>query len=104
MDRSLTYGPCCGSVVHHCSPSKKSSSEKLAKSQPTDRPTIRRSDHGSWSMFVDQDSFTQPLTRTTIDQHGPSFDTRSVGLIVDEGLQLVREKLLIGSTSNGHNS
>ncbi|WMV49208.1 hypothetical protein MTR67_042593, partial [Solanum verrucosum] len=28
-------------------------------------------------------SFTQPLTRTTVDQHGPSFDPRSVGLTVD---------------------
>ncbi|WMV55075.1 hypothetical protein MTR67_048460 [Solanum verrucosum] len=28
-------------------------------------------------------SFTQPLTRTTVDQHGPSLDPRSVGLTVD---------------------
>ncbi|WMV26396.1 hypothetical protein MTR67_019781 [Solanum verrucosum] len=34
-------------------------------------------------------SFTQPLTQTTIDQHGPSIDPRSVGLTVDEGQQLV---------------
>ncbi|WMV08815.1 hypothetical protein MTR67_002200 [Solanum verrucosum] len=30
-------------------------------------------------------SFTQPLTQTTVDQHGPSIDPRSVGLTVDEG-------------------
>ncbi|WMV25264.1 hypothetical protein MTR67_018649 [Solanum verrucosum] len=28
-------------------------------------------------------SFTQPLTRTTVDQHRPSFDPWSVGLTVD---------------------
>ncbi|WMV19346.1 hypothetical protein MTR67_012731 [Solanum verrucosum] len=31
------------------------SSEKLAKSRLTDRPTVRRSDHGLWSMSVDRD-------------------------------------------------
>ncbi|WMV49511.1 hypothetical protein MTR67_042896 [Solanum verrucosum] len=31
-------------------------------------------------------SFTQPLTRTTVDQHGPSFDPWSVGLTVDQRL------------------
>uniref|UniRef100_M1A824 Uncharacterized protein n=1 Tax=Solanum tuberosum TaxID=4113 RepID=M1A824_SOLTU len=30
-------------------------SEKLAKSRLTDRPTVRRSDHGPWSVSVDQD-------------------------------------------------
>ncbi|WMV51514.1 hypothetical protein MTR67_044899 [Solanum verrucosum] len=34
-------------------------------------------------------SLTQPLTQTTVDQHGPSFDPRSVGLTVDEGQQPV---------------
>ncbi|KAH0693670.1 hypothetical protein KY285_020767 [Solanum tuberosum] len=34
-------------------------------------------------------SLTQPLTQTKVDQHGPSFDPRSVGLTVDEGQQLV---------------
>uniref|UniRef100_M1DCR0 Uncharacterized protein n=1 Tax=Solanum tuberosum TaxID=4113 RepID=M1DCR0_SOLTU len=42
---------------------------KSAKSIPTDRPTVRRLVHGSWSVSVDQDSFTQPLTRTTVNQH-----------------------------------
>ncbi|WMV41283.1 hypothetical protein MTR67_034668 [Solanum verrucosum] len=36
-----------------------------------------------------QTSFTQPLTQTTVDQHGPSIDPRSVGLTVDEGQQPV---------------
>ncbi|WMV10465.1 hypothetical protein MTR67_003850 [Solanum verrucosum] len=31
------------------------SSEKLAKSRLTDRPTVRRSDHGPWSVSVDRD-------------------------------------------------
>ncbi|WMV10433.1 hypothetical protein MTR67_003818 [Solanum verrucosum] len=52
---------------------------KLVKSRLTDRPTVRRSDHGPWSVSVDQDLLTQPLTRTTVDQHGPSFDPRFVG-------------------------
>ncbi|WMV45377.1 hypothetical protein MTR67_038762 [Solanum verrucosum] len=59
-------------------------SENLAKSRLLDRPTVRRSDHGPWSMSVDRDFPYQPLTQTTVDQHGPSFDRRSVGLTVDE--------------------
>ncbi|WMV54434.1 hypothetical protein MTR67_047819 [Solanum verrucosum] len=62
---------------------------KLAKSRLTDRPTVRRSDHGPWSVFVDRDFPYQPLTQTTVDQHGPSFDPRSVGLTVDESQQPV---------------
>ncbi|WMV59458.1 hypothetical protein MTR67_052843 [Solanum verrucosum] len=50
---------------------------KLVKCRPTDRPTVRRSDHDPWSVSVDQDLLTQPLTSTTVDQHGPSFDPRS---------------------------
>ncbi|WMV45577.1 hypothetical protein MTR67_038962 [Solanum verrucosum] len=46
-------------------------SENLAKSRLTDRPTVRRSDHGSWSLFVDRDFPYQPLTQTTVDQHRP---------------------------------
>ncbi|WMV36655.1 hypothetical protein MTR67_030040 [Solanum verrucosum] len=80
------------------------SSEKLAKSRPTDRPTVRRSDHGPWFVSVDQDSFILPLTRTKVNQHGPSFDPWSGGLTVDEGQQSVRGELLSGSTSDGHNS
>ncbi|WMV18679.1 hypothetical protein MTR67_012064 [Solanum verrucosum] len=53
--------------------------KKLSKSRPTDRPMVRRSYQGPWSVPVDQDSFNQPLTRTTVDQHIPLFNARSVG-------------------------
>ncbi|WMV45375.1 hypothetical protein MTR67_038760 [Solanum verrucosum] len=59
-------------------------SENLAKSRLTDRPTVRGSDHSPWSVSVDQDFPYQPLTQTTVNQHGPSFDPRSVDLTVDE--------------------
>ncbi|WMV47006.1 hypothetical protein MTR67_040391 [Solanum verrucosum] len=59
-------------------------SENLAKSRLMDRPTVRRSDHGPWFVSVDRDFPYQPLTQTTVDQHGPSFYSRSVGLTVDE--------------------
>ena len=38
----------------------------------------------------------QLQSQTTIDQHGPSFDPRSVGLTVNEGQQSVRWNLLMG--------
>ncbi|WMV41975.1 hypothetical protein MTR67_035360 [Solanum verrucosum] len=47
------------------------SSQKLAKSRLKDRPTVRRSNHGPWSVSVDRDFPYQPLTQTTVDQHGP---------------------------------
>uniref|UniRef100_M1DUC1 Uncharacterized protein n=1 Tax=Solanum tuberosum TaxID=4113 RepID=M1DUC1_SOLTU len=51
-----------------------------AKSRPTDKPTVRRSDHGLWSVSMDRGPlFTQPLMQTTADQHGPSFDPRPKG-------------------------
>ncbi|WMV38077.1 hypothetical protein MTR67_031462 [Solanum verrucosum] len=78
MDRRSDHGPCWWSMVHHCNPSQPAQ-KKLAKSRPTDRPTVRRSDHGPWI----KTSFTQLQSRTTVDQHGPSFDQRSVGLTVD---------------------
>ncbi|WMV54435.1 hypothetical protein MTR67_047820 [Solanum verrucosum] len=62
---------------------------KLAKPRLTDRPTVCRSDHGPWSVSVDRDFPYQPLTQTTVDQHEPSFNPRSVGLTVDEGQQPV---------------
>uniref|UniRef100_M1DS46 Uncharacterized protein n=1 Tax=Solanum tuberosum TaxID=4113 RepID=M1DS46_SOLTU len=34
-------------------------------------------------------SLTQPLTQTTVDHHGPSFDPRSIGLTIEEGQQPV---------------
>ncbi|WMV23858.1 hypothetical protein MTR67_017243, partial [Solanum verrucosum] len=57
-------------------------SENLAKSRLTDRLTVHRSDHGPRSVSVDRDFPNQPLTQTTVDQHGPSIDPRSVGLTV----------------------
>ncbi|WMV41997.1 hypothetical protein MTR67_035382 [Solanum verrucosum] len=82
-DRRSYHGPCWWSVVHHCNPSP-NQLRKLAKSRLTDRPTVRRSDHGPWSVSLDRDFPYQPLTQTTVDQHGPSFDPWSVGLTVDE--------------------
>ncbi|WMV42030.1 hypothetical protein MTR67_035415 [Solanum verrucosum] len=38
-------------------------SENLAKSRLTDRPTVRRSDHGPWSVSVDRD-FPYPASDT----------------------------------------
>ncbi|WMV14917.1 hypothetical protein MTR67_008302, partial [Solanum verrucosum] len=53
-DHRLDLGPCWWSVVHHCNPTP-NQLRKLAKSRLTDRPTVRRSDHGPWSMSVDRD-------------------------------------------------
>ncbi|WMV09221.1 hypothetical protein MTR67_002606, partial [Solanum verrucosum] len=39
-------------------------SENLAKSRLTDRPTVRRLDHGPWFVFVDRD-FPYPSSDTT---------------------------------------
>ncbi|WMV42035.1 hypothetical protein MTR67_035420 [Solanum verrucosum] len=87
-DYRSDHGPCWWSVDHHCNPSP-NQLRKLAKSRLTDRPTVRRSDHGPWSVSVDRDFPYQPLTQTTVDQHGPSIDPRSVGLTVDEDQQSV---------------
>ncbi|WMV33123.1 hypothetical protein MTR67_026508 [Solanum verrucosum] len=62
---------------------------KLAKSQLTNRPTVHRLDHCPWSVSVDRDFPYQPLTQTTVDQHGPSIEPRSVGVTVDEDQQPV---------------
>ncbi|WMV23242.1 hypothetical protein MTR67_016627 [Solanum verrucosum] len=83
-DHRSDHGPCRWSVVHHCNPSP-NQLRKSSKSRLTDRPTVRKSDHGPWI----ETPFTQPLIQTTIDQHEPSFDPRSVGLTVDEGQQPV---------------
>ncbi|WMV58311.1 hypothetical protein MTR67_051696 [Solanum verrucosum] len=55
-----------GSPLH---PPPQTQLRQSAKSRPTDRPTICRSDHGLWSVSVDQESFTQPLKRTMVDQN-----------------------------------
>ncbi|WMV43257.1 hypothetical protein MTR67_036642 [Solanum verrucosum] len=81
-DRRSDNGPCWWSVVHHCNPSQ-TQLRNLAKSRLTDRPTVRGL--CPWIRTF----FTQPLTRTMIDQHGPSFDPRSIGLTVDESQQPV---------------
>ncbi|WMV45445.1 hypothetical protein MTR67_038830 [Solanum verrucosum] len=86
-DRRSDHGPCWWSVVHHCNPSPELSHKKMAMSQLTDRPMVRRSDHGPCPWI--KTFFSQPLTRTTVNQHKPSFDPRSVGLTVDEGQQLL---------------
>ncbi|WMV42529.1 hypothetical protein MTR67_035914 [Solanum verrucosum] len=46
-DRRSDHGSCWWAVVHHCNPSP-NQLKKLAKSRLTDRPTVRRSDHGPW--------------------------------------------------------
>uniref|UniRef100_M1C3F4 Uncharacterized protein n=1 Tax=Solanum tuberosum TaxID=4113 RepID=M1C3F4_SOLTU len=52
---------------------------KSAKSRLTDKPTVRRSDHCPVVLCPwIETSFTQPLTQTTVDQHGPSFDPRKL--------------------------
>ncbi|WMV29799.1 hypothetical protein MTR67_023184 [Solanum verrucosum] len=48
-------------------------SENLVKSRLTDRLTVR-----GLCPWIES-SVTQPLTQTTVDQLGPSFDSRSVG-------------------------
>ncbi|WMV51424.1 hypothetical protein MTR67_044809 [Solanum verrucosum] len=53
-DHRSDHGPCWWSVVHHCNLSP-NQLRKLVKSRLTDRPTVRRSDHGLWSMSVDRD-------------------------------------------------
>ncbi|WMV30107.1 hypothetical protein MTR67_023492 [Solanum verrucosum] len=61
----------------------------VVNNQRVEGPTVRRSDHGPWSVFVDRDFPYQPVTQTTVDQHGPSIDPRSIGLTVDEDQQPV---------------
>ncbi|WMV38075.1 hypothetical protein MTR67_031460 [Solanum verrucosum] len=75
-DRRSDHGPCWWSVVHHCNPSQPAQ-KKLAKSRPTDRPTVR-----GLCPWI-KTSFTQLQSRTMVHQHVPSFDPRSVGLTVD---------------------
>ncbi|WMV51479.1 hypothetical protein MTR67_044864 [Solanum verrucosum] len=82
-DRRSDHGPCWWSVVNHCNPSP-NHIRKLAKSRLTDRTTVR-----GLCPWIET-SLTQPLTQTTVDQHGPSFDPRSVGLTIGEGQQPVR--------------
>ncbi|WMV54558.1 hypothetical protein MTR67_047943 [Solanum verrucosum] len=57
----LTIRPACPWFVTENFP--RTQSEKLAKSRLTDRPTVRRSDHGPWSVSVDRD-FPYPASDT----------------------------------------
>ncbi|WMV06993.1 hypothetical protein MTR67_000378, partial [Solanum verrucosum] len=85
-------------------PLPKPNSENLLSLNPrTDLRSIGQTTVCGLCLWIEA-PFTQPLTRTTANHHRPSFDPRSVGLIVGEGQQPVRGKLLIGSTSNGHHS
>ncbi|WMV45343.1 hypothetical protein MTR67_038728 [Solanum verrucosum] len=95
------------------------SSEKLAKSRLTDRPTVRRSDHGPWSMTVDRDllyptsdmNYGRPawtVIRSTVHRserrygvlqflgciHGPR-DTRNIWNIAGGGIQNLKADVYI---------
>ncbi|WMV32800.1 hypothetical protein MTR67_026185 [Solanum verrucosum] len=82
----------------------KDSLSKSDKSRPMDRPTSvgQTTVRGLYSWMLVP--FTKTLMRMMTDQHRPSFDPWSVGVIIGEGQQPVRGELLIGSTSNGHHS
>ncbi|WMV29639.1 hypothetical protein MTR67_023024 [Solanum verrucosum] len=59
-DRRWTHGPSCRSMTEKF---PRTQSENLAKSRLTDRPTVRRSDHGPRSVFVDR-HFPYPASDT----------------------------------------
>ncbi|WMV25360.1 hypothetical protein MTR67_018745 [Solanum verrucosum] len=59
------------------------SPDSRTDSRSVDQTTVR----GLCSWI--ETSLTQPLTQTTVDQHGPSFNPQSIGLTVDEGQQPV---------------
>ncbi|WMV33415.1 hypothetical protein MTR67_026800, partial [Solanum verrucosum] len=86
IDSGQTMARAGGPWFTIATPPQPSSENRLSLDPRTDprsvgQITVRRSDHGPWSVSVDQDSFTQPLTRTMVDQHGLLFDPWSVGLI-----------------------
>ncbi|WMV57869.1 hypothetical protein MTR67_051254 [Solanum verrucosum] len=85
-DRRSDHGPCWWSVVRHCNPSPASSEKNWLRLDPrTDPRSVDQTTVRGLCPWI-KTSFTQPLTRTTVDQHGPSFDPRSVGLTVDRRL------------------
>ncbi|WMV19613.1 hypothetical protein MTR67_012998 [Solanum verrucosum] len=53
------------------------SSEKSTKSRLTDRPTVRRSDNGLWSMSVDQD-LLYPASDTNYDRPARTVNRSTV--------------------------
>ncbi|WMV49652.1 hypothetical protein MTR67_043037 [Solanum verrucosum] len=102
-DRRSDHDPCCGPWFTTTTPPQPSSENRLTLDPRTDPRSLGQTTVRGLCPWIEA-PFTQPLTQTTANQHGPSFDPRSVGLTVGEGQQPVRGKLLIGSTSNGHNS
>ncbi|WMV23964.1 hypothetical protein MTR67_017349 [Solanum verrucosum] len=88
-DRRSDHGPCWWSVVRHCNPSPASSEKNwLSLNSRTDPRSVDQTTVRGLCPWI-KTSFTQPLTRTTVDQHGPSFDPRSVGLTVDRRLVII---------------
>uniref|UniRef100_M1DMN1 Integrase core domain containing protein n=1 Tax=Solanum tuberosum TaxID=4113 RepID=M1DMN1_SOLTU len=70
------------------SPPQPSSKNWLSPDSRTDPRSVDQTTVRGLCPWIET-SLTQPLTQTTVDQHGPSFDPRSVGLTVDEGQQPV---------------
>ncbi|WMV13848.1 hypothetical protein MTR67_007233 [Solanum verrucosum] len=81
-DRRSDHGPCWWTVVRHCNPSPASSENWLSLDSRTDPRSVDQTTVRGLCPWI-KTSFTQPLTGTTVDQHRPSFDPRSVGLTVD---------------------
>ncbi|WMV37287.1 hypothetical protein MTR67_030672 [Solanum verrucosum] len=81
-DRRSDHDLCWWTVVHHCNPSPASSENWLSLDPRTDPRSVDQTTVRGLCPWI-KTSFTQPLTRTTVDQYGPSFDPRSVGLTVD---------------------
>ncbi|WMV09944.1 hypothetical protein MTR67_003329 [Solanum verrucosum] len=65
----------------HPKPAQKS---RLSPNSRTDPRSVDQTTVRGMCLWIET-SFTQPLTQTMVDQHGPSFDPWSVGLTVDEG-------------------
>ncbi|KAH0636086.1 hypothetical protein KY289_036001 [Solanum tuberosum] len=88
-DRRSDHDPYWWSVVHHCNPSQTSSEKNmLSFDSRTDPRSVDRTTVCGLCPWIET-SFTQSVTQTTVDQHGPSIDPRSVGLTVSLGRQPV---------------
>uniref|UniRef100_M1DXJ8 Gag-pol polyprotein n=1 Tax=Solanum tuberosum TaxID=4113 RepID=M1DXJ8_SOLTU len=70
------------------SPSQTSSENWLSPDSRTDPQSVDQTTVRGLCPLIET-SLTQPLKKTTVDKHGPSFDPRSIGLTVDEGQQPV---------------
>ncbi|WMV14412.1 hypothetical protein MTR67_007797 [Solanum verrucosum] len=75
-DRRSDHDPCWWSVVPTATPPHLSS-EKLAKSRHTNRPTVHRLDHGPWSVSMDQD-LIYPASDTNYDRPARTVDRSTV--------------------------